>query len=121
MAVYFAGVGVECLLRAYITRENPQFDERHDLRELFKQSQICDFIGPNHVKDANIWLGDVWMRWKNNYRYVEDERLRSEFKRLQYDRGVKGDFLKENARKTVNAAIRLQAIGERRWTLSMNS
>jgi HEPN domain-containing protein len=31
-AVYFAGVSVECLLRAYIVRENPEFDQRHDLK-----------------------------------------------------------------------------------------
>ncbi|MCI5150714.1 MAG: HEPN domain-containing protein, partial [Candidatus Electrothrix sp. MAN1_4] len=31
-AIYFAGVSVECLLRSFIVREDPKFDQRHDLR-----------------------------------------------------------------------------------------
>ena len=120
-AIYFAGVGVECLLRAYITRRNPQFDERHDLRDLYQESRMRTFVGSKRLPAANAWLGDVWTRWKNNYRYVSDRRLRSEFQRLGFSRGIKGDSLKENARIVVEAAMEFQAIGELRWTLDRNS
>ena len=43
-AIYFAGLAVECLLRAYRMRSNPQFDQRHDLSDLYKASGIVDFI-----------------------------------------------------------------------------
>ncbi|MCX7045856.1 MAG: hypothetical protein NTX50_10290, partial [Candidatus Sumerlaeota bacterium] len=120
-AIYYAGVGVECLLRAYITRENPKFDERHDLRDLYQQSRLRAYIGSKHIAAVNAWLGDVWTRWRNNYRFVSDRRLRSEFQRLGYGRGIKGDFMKENARIAVDAALEFQTIGERRWTSSKNS
>jgi HEPN domain-containing protein len=43
-AVYFAGVAVECLLLAYKTRREPEFESRHDLRKLLKESGMADFI-----------------------------------------------------------------------------
>lgn len=116
-AIYFAGVSIECLLRAIITREDSQFDERHDLRELCKKSQLQGLIRPEGRRQADAWLGDVWMRWKNNYRFVSDDRLRSEFRRLGHNRGIKGDFLKENSRIVVESAYQLRTLGERRWQL----
>ena len=115
-AIYFAGVAVECLLRAYILRRDPAFDARHDLYDMFKRSELADFVRPGERQDVDAWLGTVWARWKNNYRYASDDRLRTEFKALKHDRGVKGDHLKENSRLVVEAALQLRALGERRWT-----
>ena len=114
-AIYFAGVAIECLLRAFITRRTSQFDERHDLLQLYNKSQLEAFIEPEHQRRAEAWLGEVWSRWKNNYRYASDGRLRSEFRRLGHNRGIKGDFLKENSRRVVESGYGLWAFGERRW------
>ncbi len=114
-AIYFAGVSIECLLRAFITREDPQFDQRHDLRELYKKAQLQVLIRHANRRQADAWLGDVWMRWKNNYRFASDDRMRAQFKRLGHDRGVKGDFLKENSRIVVESAYKLRTLGARRW------
>lgn len=113
-AIYYAGVSIECLLRAIITRVDPQFDERHDLKELCKKAQLQVLIRPKDRRQADAWLGDVWMRWKNNYRFVSDDRLRSEFRRLGYNRGIRGDFLKENSRIIIEAAYQHRTLGERR-------
>ena len=80
------------MLRAYITRANPTFDERHDLHELLKRSELADFVKSEERAQIAAWLADVWARWKNNYRYASDDRLRAEFKRLEKDRGIAGDF-----------------------------
>ncbi len=114
-AIYFAGVSIECLLRAFIVRNNPQFDQRHDLRELCKKAQLQELIHPADRRKADAWLGDVWTRWKNNYRFASDDRIRSEFKKLGHDRGIKGNFLKENSRVIVEAAYQLRTLGEKRW------
>lgn len=114
-AIYFAGVSIECLLRAFITREDPQFDQRHDLRELYKKAQLQALIHLADRRQADAWLGDVWMRWKNNYRFASDDRLRTHFKKLQFNRGIKGDFLKENSRIVVESAYQLRTLGEKRW------
>lgn len=118
-AIYFAGVSIECLLRAFITRKDPQFDQRHDLRELCKKAQLQALIRPGDRRQADAWLGDVWMRWKNNYRFASDDRMRTQFKRLGHDRGIKGDFLKENSRIVVESAYQLRTLGERRWHSKM--
>ncbi len=114
-AIYFAGVSIECLLRAFITREDSQFDQRHDLRELCKKAQLEALIHPTNRRQADAWLGDVWSRWKNNYRFAADDRIRAEFRKLGHNRGIKGDFLKENSRVVVEAAYQLRTLGERRW------
>jgi len=115
-AIYFAGVAVECLLRAYILRKDPTFDERHDLSDMFKRSELADFVHSGERQDVSAWLGTVWARWKNSYRYASDDRLRTEFKGLKHDRGVKGDPLKENSRMVIEAALQLRTLGEKRWT-----
>ena len=114
-AIYFAGVSLECLLRAFITREDPQFDQRHDLRELYKKAQLQAFIRPKDHRQAGAWLGDIWTRWKNNYRFASDDRMLAEFRKLRHNRSIKGDILKENSRIVVEAAYQLRTLGERRW------
>jgi hypothetical protein len=114
-AIYLAGVAIECLLRAYILRRDPAFDSRHDLSEMLKRSELADFVRAKDRIDVSAWLGTIWARWKNNYRYASDERLQSEFKRLAHDRGIKGNYLKENSSQVIEAAFQLRAIGERRW------
>jgi len=115
-AIYFAGVAVECLLRAYILRRDPAFEARHDLYDMFKRSELVDFVRPGERQAVDAWLGTVWARWRNNYRYVSDDRLRTEFKALKHDRGIQGDHLKENSRLVVEAALQLRTLGEKRWT-----
>ncbi len=67
-AIYLAGVAVECLLLAYKTRENPVFESRHDLRNLLRESGMFSFIRPKDRRKLSVQMGDVWARWKNNYR-----------------------------------------------------
>lgn len=113
-AIYLAGVAIECLLRSFILRTEPQFDGCHDLSELYKKAQLEDLVHDEDRQRAAVWLGDVWARWKNNYRYASDSRLRTEFRRLAHNRGIQGDFLKENSRIVVDAALELRTLGERR-------
>jgi len=119
-AIYLAGVAVECLLRSFMLQVDPQFEGRHDLRDLYKKAQLAELIHEKDRKKAAAWLGDVWARWKNNYRYASDDRLRSEFHSLGYDRGVRGDFLKENSRIVVDSALELKTLGERRCRSKMS-
>lgn len=114
-AIYIAGVGIECLLKAYIVRQNPTFDERHDLHDLLKSSDLKSFVHADDRQQVAAWLSEIWTRWKNNYRYASDGRLRAEFKRLELNRGIDGDYLKENSRLVVETALLLQMKGEQRW------
>jgi len=119
-AIYLAGVAVECLLLAYKTRENPVFESRHDLGNLLKESGIAEFIRPKDRKKLSVQMGDVWARWKNNYRFASHARLTSEFRRLSLDRDIRGEILKPNSDTIINNAAEIINMGVRRWTSKRN-
>ncbi len=75
-------------------------------------------IGPKSRAKLNAVLGEVWERWRNNYRYVPEDRLRKEFQQRKLDRGIKGVFLKENARVTLENAITIVNQGAIKWKKS---
>jgi HEPN domain-containing protein len=114
-AIYFAGVAVESLLRAYRVRKTNEFDERHDLVELMKGSSISDFIPIELKQEFGASFTAVWRRWKNNYRYASMSRLSTEFRDMGLLAGIKGDPLKENARITLVAAEKLINAGVLSW------
>jgi hypothetical protein len=114
-ALYLAGVAVECVLRAYATDESDEFEARHDLLRLLKTATLERFVGQKKSQTISAALGEVWARWKNNYRYASDSRLRTEIKRLQLDRGIKGDALKENARVALENALTIVNKGTFQW------
>jgi len=115
-AIYLAGVAVECLLLAYRTRQNLAFESRHDLRSLLKESGIAAFIREKDQQRLAARLGDVWARWKNNYRFASDGRLTTEFKRLKLYGKFRGDILKPNCEIIINSAFEVINLGVRRWT-----
>ncbi len=114
-AIYLAGVAVESLLHAYRTRQDLSFLARHDLPGLLKESAIAEFLRPADRRRLDVAMSTIWARWKNSYRYASAYKARSEYRRLKLDRGIKGDFLKENSRKTVDDALVIVSIGVRRW------
>ena len=42
-SIYFAGVAVECVLRAFIERSSRIFEERHNIQKMSKHSSIQPF------------------------------------------------------------------------------
>lgn len=120
-AIYFAGVAVECLLRAYKTRKDPNFDSRHDLDLLKKASGITEFIPEKYKREFGAAFSEVWSRWKNDYRFASEKRLAAEFRRLGFDPGVKkGNLLKYNSIVAFENAFKLVTLGVQRWDLRKN-
>lgn len=73
-AIYLAGVAAECVLRAFATDQDSTFDGRHDLKQLSKAAALERFVGEKQRTTIASHLGDLWARWKNNYRYVGSDR-----------------------------------------------
>ena len=113
--LYLAGVAVEALLLAYHLRRNRAFEARHDLAGLAKDSGLLEFVPIARRAEIAAHLGDVWERWKNNYRYAGDARLRSEFRRIGLARGIKGDYVKKSAQVSLEAALAIVAVGVERF------
>ena len=117
LAHYVAGLAVECMLRAYRVRDDPQFDARHDLKQLCKAASFYQFIPEDDETQVKMSaaVNEVARRWRNNHRYRDDLELRHWLKDAGLDQGVKGDLLKASSRQIVNAALEVVAVGGRRW------
>lgn len=115
VAHYLAGLAVECLLRAYRLRHDSQFDARHDLVMLRRQSQFYSFIPFEDSVKLNASFTALAIRWSNDDRFRSEPALRRKLKRANLDRGIKGDYLKANCRTMVDAALLIVATGGRRW------
>ena len=117
-AIYLAGVAVECMLRAYRVRVDPAFDARHDLRQLLTASGLENYVPEKRRAEVAAALGDVWSRWKNDYRYASDDRVLRYLRDRGLTLGIKGDQvgqLKENSRRVFEKAHELVGLGEARW------
>src|SRR4030081_1166965 len=53
LAMYIAGLAVECLLRAYLVKRQRQFESRHDLLLWFKESGILR-VHPEELKAKGL-------------------------------------------------------------------
>lgn len=116
LAIYSAGVAVEAMFRAYRTRIDPEFDSRHNLVELAEAARFANHV-PAHAADAySANLAIVAVRWNNAHRYRSDSALLKYLKRAKLYKGIRGDVLKENARRAINAAAELVTLGAKRWT-----
>lgn len=115
LALYIAGVAMESLLRAYIFRLEPKLEAAHNLRMLFNASRLHAFITQPEHKQIGTAVTDLFKRWRNDLRYTSNDRLRRRLKRDKLDRGIRGDFLKENCRLAIAAATIVIKIGVPKW------
>ena len=117
LAMYVAGLAVECLLRAYMVKRQREFESRHDLLLLFKESGILtvdpDKLRAKGLTDEEIdehqkimWssVNDVFILWRNNYRFASEARLTAHLKKMKLYPGTKGDLLKAKTYDLLKAA-----------------
>ena len=118
LASYVSGVAVESILRAYRCRVNPEFDSRHNLNDLLRICGIKESLKPDELIRLENAVGEVAVRWSNTHRYRSNHGLRAFLRAANLHRGIKGDFVKENARRAVYAALNAVQIGVQQWTKS---
>ena len=84
MAMYVAGLAVECKLRAFRWRKDATFDGRHDLLRLFKESGILRLdeelleskgVDPIQLRTTVVAfraaMNTVVLLWANDYRFTQ--------------------------------------------------
>jgi HEPN domain-containing protein len=118
LSMYVSGLAVECLLRAFRLLKDPTFDERHDLWQLWKNTELANIHSKFYHKKIHISMGVVMSLWRNDYRFRSEAALRAYLKKIGVDRGVKGDFLKFNSKKLYDAAETIIYIGANLWKRS---
>lgn len=128
LAMYAAGLAVECLLRAYMVERKRDFESRHDVLLLFKESGILD-VDPERLKAKGLtdeeiqdhqkalWssVNEVYLLWRNNYRFASEARLLAHLKKMKLYQRVKGDLLKAKAYDLLRAAQRFIDKGVLQW------
>jgi hypothetical protein len=128
LAMYTAGLAVECLLRAYMVKRKREFESRHDLLLLFRESAILD-VDPDKLKakglpDKQIQehqsvllssVNDVFVLWRNNYRFASESRLQAHLKKMKLYQRAKGNLLKAKAFDLLKAAERFLEKGVFQW------
>jgi HEPN domain-containing protein len=117
-ALYAAGVAVESLLRAYVARLDPILEAAHDLPLLLRASKLQHRVTANERRLIYDSVNALARRWKNDLRYASNHRLRRRLKKRKLDRGIRGDFLKENCRIAITMAAIILRIGVEKWNHS---
>ncbi len=115
LSLYISGLAVESMLRAFRALKDPHFDARHDLPKLLGMSDLELIVPVKFRREITEATGTIFTRWKNDLRFVSANRLRRHIKKQKLDRGIRGDFLKENSRIVLQAAETVVRIGTRQW------
>jgi len=135
LSMYAAGLAVECMLRAFKLRREVSFDEKHDLRRLFRgsgilnidpatlrRSDLADDQVHSYVRALQHAVNDVFILWANDYRFASEKRLRAHVFRLSTgQKRAKGDILKASCQRLLGAAQTFIQKGLTLWTLSSGS
>ena len=114
-ALYAAGVAVESLLRAYIIQVNPILEAAHNLPSLLYESNLRNRLTRSEYQQTYDSVSALSRRWQNDLRYSSNNRLRRRLKKNRLDRGIRGDFLKENCRIAIELAATILRIGATKW------
>ncbi len=115
LAHYFAGVSVECLLRAYLLRVSPEFDSRHDLYQLARSSGFFNLIPYHLQQEYNAKFAVLNLRWRSSHRYATEEQWRDYLSGLKADFSLKGERIKNNSRTVLNIAYDIVSLGDKKW------
>jgi len=130
LAMYSAGLAVECMLRAFRSKKDRSFEGRHDLEDLLKASELLTINEErSRVKDVSVdekrqssrvlraSMSEVVALWHNNLRFAPETSLRAFLKSKGRLHGVRGNVLKKNSTDLLNAAQTVIDRGVILWTL----
>ena len=112
---FTAGLAVECMFRAYAVRNGAAFDGKHDLRNWFALARFDEVIRPVHAEQIAAAYDIVVLQWNSTQRYYSEGFLRAHFRNNRFDRGIRGNTVKELTRRLVEAAFEVVTEGKLRW------
>ena len=117
-SLYCAGVSIECLLRAFITKNTTEFDAKHDLERLYDKSKIATYLTSEEKQEMTIAIKNANKMWHNNHRYTSDKRM----KRVIAHQIVKAKitdinkYLQKHYSDIFAAQKLIIKIGKQKWT-----
>jgi hypothetical protein len=92
-SVYTAGVTIECMFRAYITKYTKEFDSKHDLEKLYIKSLLGIQFDTDEKEQLAIAVKKANTIWSNDLRYTSEKRM----KRIIAHKNVRANLNDVNA------------------------
>jgi hypothetical protein len=132
LGVYATGLAVECMLRAFVTRTVKEFDSRHIVSHLYARSRMWSLPPGRSLRSGlseddldrikrDLDVAIVDRLWRNEYRFAAGRRIATGYDdRGRADR-IKGDVVKENFRRLLEAAETIIRRGTLLWTAATGS
>jgi hypothetical protein len=115
LTLYVSGLVAECLFRAFRAKRGLPFTSDHVLQSLAEEAGFPELIPTPDRERFDAALSDLVVSWRNNHRFRSNRATRRFLKDMKLDRNIKGDFLKENARRISSGAIDLLTVGVLKW------
>ena len=75
-SVYTAGLTIECMFRAYITKYTNEFDSKHDLEKLYTKSLLGSQFDTIEKEQLTIAVKKANTIWSNDLRYASEKRIK---------------------------------------------
>lgn len=115
-AHYLAGVAVECVLRACITREVVEFDSRHQIKDLCKRARFYSWMPQARLDDVTVAMHTVASRWSNDHRYRSAAALAKWLSERRLDQKVaRAKRLPASSAAVPSAMQTIVTVGCARW------
>jgi hypothetical protein len=117
LAIYLAGLAVECMFRAFRQKKGLPFTQDHKLSNLGNEAGFPELVQECYRIDFDAAITHLVGAWQNSHRFRSNDVMRRFLKQHNFDRGIKGDYLRENARRLTSSAILLISLGVKQWKL----
>lgn len=119
-AIYLSGRAVEALFRSLLWIRDRRQEIGHDLKDVLTRVQSLNILNEDErrlMSDLTDAVNELAILWRNDLRYTGEKRYRRFLEmngRHRKIRGlkVKGDFLKANAKASLEAGEKIVACGE---------
>ena len=96
-------------------RNSPEFDPRHDIALLAKNSGYYEIVSADRAPILSASVSVVNTRWRSNQRFYSERELLDYMTEIKAEFGRPGDRWKNAARTLLNASHEIINQGELKW------
>lgn len=119
-SIYCAGVAIECMLRAYISRHSSEYSSRHDLIKLLIESNLASLLTIREREQITVDIKEAVKIWNNNLRYTSELRIKRilmhEIAQQQYQPKNINKYLLKFKSEIFNITENFLKLAKSKWT-----
>lgn len=112
---FFAGVAVECMLRAFLVKSNRSWQARHDLHQIAAEAKFFDLVPKSQKIEFSGKFTILNKRWNSNHRYFTMREVERHLQRVGAEQNVPGLLLQNNAETMLRLATEIIKLGRSKW------